>query len=629
MAASVGPRVGVDVGGTFTDLVAITPEGRVILAKVPSTPGDPGEAVWHAVDAASVRPAALIHGSTVATNALLERRGARVTLVTTAGFEDLLWLRRQDRAALYDLAADHPPPPLARGHVVGAAERIGAGGVVTPLTDAEVARVVQAVAATDPQSVAVALLFSFQDPSHERRLAEALRATLDRAVPVVTSHEVLPVWREYERFSTTVAEAYLRPPVGQYLARVGAEGSRRGIGELRVMASHGGTLAMAQAATRAAHLALSGPAGGVEAAARLAGLLGMPGLLTLDMGGTSTDASVVSDGGAARDASGQVGGVPIALPHVLIETVGAGGGSVAWLDAGHALRVGPRSAGAVPGPACYGRGGTEPTVTDAAVVLGWMDVAQPLAGNLRLDAGAAERVIARLAEAAGLSPTRCAEGIVEVAVALMVRALRRVSVERGVDPRGLPLCAFGGAGPMVVCRVADGLGVRRAVVPPHPGVFSALGLAVAAPRLERTCSVHRSADAVSPADLAAITQPLADALRDDVPGGALTVWADCRYPGQGTELTVLCPSAAAAAAAFHAAHENRYGHGDRQLDVEIVNVRVVATGVAPAFVLAEASGDATHVGPLTLRLPDATLRLEPGWVAHTHRTGAFLLERTA
>src|SRR6184192_1944790 len=413
-------RVGVDVGGTFTDLVALTPDGAIEVRKVATTPDDPAVGMFRALDAlaggrgapapaaqrapavaGAPRPPAielLVHGTTIATNALLERRGARVVLVTTRGFEDLLWLRRQDRAALYDLARDHAPPLVARTDVLGLAERIGPAGVQEPLSDVEVARVVAAVQTLAPESVAVALLFAFRHPEHERRLAAALRGAL-ADVPVAASHEVLPVFREFERFSTTTVEAYLRPKVSSYLARLEREARSR-IGTLRVMTSAGGTLAPAAAACRAAALALSGPAGGVVGARLVGAALGLSELLTLDMGGTSADASLVTGGAAVHDGGGgggvggAVAGVPLALPSILIETVSAGGGSIARLDQGGALKVGPDSAGAEPGPACYGRGGTEPTVTDACLVLGWLDPATPLADSVQLDRAAAERAIA-------------------------------------------------------------------------------------------------------------------------------------------------------------------------------------------------------------------------------------------
>ncbi|MGH7676371.1 MAG: hydantoinase/oxoprolinase family protein, partial [Gemmatimonadales bacterium] len=378
-------RVGVDVGGTFTDLVAIEADGTVRTRKVVSTPDDPAVGFFQALDdyqgkreekrgkgRAEPNIKLLVHGTTVATNALLERRGARIVLVTTAGFEDLLWLRRQDRAALYDLARDHPPPAVRRDDVVGVLERMGSGGVVTPLAAAEVERVVREVCARAPEAVAVACLFAFRHPEHERALAGALRGALP-GIPVAASHEVLPVFREYERTSTTAAEAFLRPRVGAYLERLAAAVPARRPGpSLRIMTSSGGTLDPRHATTRAATLALSGPAGGVIGAGLVARAVGLPDALTLDMGGTSADASVVLGGEALMESSGSVGGIPLALPAVLIETVGAGGGSIARLDGGGSLRVGPDSAGATPGPACYGRGGTAPTVTDACLALGWL-----------------------------------------------------------------------------------------------------------------------------------------------------------------------------------------------------------------------------------------------------------------
>ncbi|HEY6854173.1 MAG TPA: hydantoinase/oxoprolinase family protein, partial [Gemmatimonadales bacterium] len=471
-------RTGVDVGGTFTDLASIAPDGSLRVTKVVSTPDDPARGLFRAVDAVGGAIDVLVHGTTVATNALLERRGARVVLVTTAGFEDLLWLRRQDRAALYDLARDHPPPLVARDDVIGAAERTGPEGPLLVLTDAAVTQVVEAVRGRRPEAVAVSCLFSFRHPGHEDRLAAALRAALP-GVPVAASVDVLPVFREYERTSTTVAEAYLRPKISAYVAGTEREATERRIGAFRVMTSSGGTLPPAVAAERAAALALSGPAGGVVGARLVGEAVGITDLLTLDMGGTSADASLVQGGGVVTESAGGVGGVPLALPAVLIETVSAGGGSVAWVDAGGALKVGPRSAGAVPGPACYGRGGTEPTVTDACLVLGWLDPTRPLADDVRLDRALAERALQPLARATGRDVAGAAAGVVQVATAVMARALKRVSMARGVDPRRLGLLAFGGAGPLFGCALAETLGMRTVVVPPHPGALSALGLAAA------------------------------------------------------------------------------------------------------------------------------------------------------
>ena len=628
-------RVGVDVGGTFTDLVALGSEGALRVVKVPSTPDDPARALFQAVDAlGGVAVGTLLHGTTVATNALLERRGGRVVFVTTRGFEDLLWLRRQERAALYDLSRDHPLPLVARDDVVGVAERLGPAGVVQALVPAEIARVVGAVRARRPDAVAVGLLFSFRDPTHERALAQALSAALP-GIPVVTSSDLLPVFREYERFGTTTAEAFLRPTVAGYVERLGREAAARGIAELRVMASNGGTLAPAQACRRATALALSGPAGGVEGARLVGRALGERDLLTLDMGGTSADASVVVDGEALMRGAGDVGGIPLALPHVLIETVGAGGGSIAWVDPGGALRVGPRSAGAVPGPACYGRAGTEATVTDAALVLGWLDPDTPLASGLRLDPDAAHRAIEQVSRAAALPPSRCAEGIVEVATATMVRALRGVSVERGLDPRAMTLVPFGGAGPLFTCRLAESLGMRRAAIPPHPGVLSALGLAVAPARVEHVASVHRMAGALGRSDWDAAFAPVEHAVRGELAEATVTRIAECRYPGQGYELSVAADGGTAGVAAgFHRAHALQFGYADTGRDVEVVNVRVVGRVAGPdqrlsGWAVERFAVGERFTGPATLPLEDATVRIEAGWTAVAHETGALIVEPTA
>jgi N-methylhydantoinase A len=643
-------RLGVDVGGTFTDVVAVSPTGEVSVGKVRSGPEELPESAWSALDGfrrdetGEAARAFLIHGTTVATNALLERSGGRTVLVTTAGFEDLLWLRRQDRADLYDLTRDHPAPPVARDHVIGVRERIGATGVVQELRPEEVERVAAEVESRAPDAVAISLLFSFRDPRHERQL---LRAITDRlpGVPTVVSYDVLPVFREHERTSTTLVEAYLRPVVTGYLDRMARRAGDLGFEDFRVMASNGGTLSLAHAQHHAAALALSGPAGGVEGARRIASQLGSEDLLTIDMGGTSADASVVTNGRPLMQQAGTVGGMPIALPHVLIETVGAGGGSLAWVDRGGALRVGPQSAGAEPGPACYGFGGTDATVTDAALVLGWLDPSRPLADEVRLDPARAERAVTQLAGVAGLSTRRCAEGIVEIATATMVRALRRVSVERGIDPRELTLVAFGGAGPMFACRLADSLGIRRALVPPNAGVLSALGLAAAPAKLERMFSFHRRVDDTSDDELGEAFALLERAALDELDGAAAHRLCDCRYPGQGYELTVSALGGTAAlAGSFHDSHRDRYGHANVSGPVEIVNLRVLAVreevpvrlaarqhrpalhaGTDRAY-LPEVSEGVKLSGPFMLDAPDCTVRIEPDWIGTVHATGAVVLE---
>jgi N-methylhydantoinase A len=655
-------RVGVDVGGTFTDLVAVAPDGTLDIRKVLSTPDDPSIGLFEACDALAVPPGAaielLVHGTTIATNALLERRGARTALVTTAGFEDLLWLRRQDRASLYDLGLEHPPPLVRREDVVGATERAGPDGVITPLVDEEVARVVAAVRATNPEAVAIVFLFAFRHPGHERRVAAALRAALPRT-PVVASHEVLPVFREYERCATTSAEAYLRQLVAGYVTRAEAAAASRNIAAFRLMTSGGGTVSAGVAAQSAASLALSGPVGGVVGARVLGAAAGHADLLTLDMGGTSADASLVQGGEAREERSTVIGGVPLALPAVLIETVSAGGGSIAWVDDAGALKVGPRSAGALPGPACFGRGGTEPTVTDACLMLGWLDPDWALAETVHLDGAAAERALGPVARDFGGDVHRAAAGIVDVATAIMARALKRVSVARGVDPRRLTLVPFGGAGPLFGCALADQLGMRTVLVPPHPGVLSALGLAAAAERVELVAALHRRAGAGErPAILAAFAE-LETRAGTLLPGAGLWRLADCRYVGQGYEITVPLTNGDpdGIEAGFNAAHRARYRHGGVEGPVEIVNLRVVAERPAPAPALGRRVGIGRPTpgwrrmvvrgervraqvwplgelppriripGPAVLAGPDATALVEPGWSGTVHQSGAVLLER--
>ena len=665
-------RVGVDVGGTFTDLVALHPDGVIELRKVASTPQDPSQGLFQALHALGAQPIeVLVHGTTVATNALLERRGARVVLLTTAGFEDLLWLRRQDRPSLYDLARDHAPPLVARSDVLGVAERMGPDGVITALSQAAVARVTDRIRtlATPPEAIAIALLFAFRHPDHERTLAEALRKAFP-SLPVAASHEVLPLFREYERISTTVAEAYLRPRVSTYVSRTASASKQHGVQSFRIMTSNGGTVAPEQATTRAASLALSGPAGGVVGARLVGEAVGARDLLTLDMGGTSADASLITGGAALTEGAEMVAGIPLALPAILIETVSAGGGSIASIDEGGALRVGPRSAGAEPGPACYGRGGTEPTVTDACVVLGWLDPEYPLADSVRLDRPAAERALSSLSHAMGGKDRRSgdlcevATGIIQIATAVMARALKRVSVARGIDPRGMALLPFGGAGPLFGCALADALGMSRVIVPPHPGVLSALGLAGAPERVDMLRSLHRRLDTLDADSLAAAFEPMVRASRNTLPQASLSRFADCRFPGQGYEVTVpvVRDDPAALGVAFRAAHEARHGHADPEQPVEVINLRVAAER-PPALTKADSRARGKAVpertwrqqreivirdgkrvradvwrlgeippglrldGPVVLAGADATALIEPGWRGVIHDSGAVLVER--
>lgn len=650
-------RVGVDVGGTFTDLVALASDGTLTVRKVATTPTDPTAGVWRAVAALGGGVGTLIHGTTIATNALLQRSGARVVLIATAGFEDLLWLRRQDRLSLYDLARHHAPPLVAAGDVIGVAERMGPEGVVTALKAAEIRRVVARLTKLKPEAVAIALLFAFRHPQHEQMLAAAIRAALPK-IPVAASHEVLPVFREFERTSTTTAEAYLRPAVTTYLERLGADARQRGVGALHVMTSAGGTLVPEQAAERAAALALSGPAGGVVGAARAGTAAGFPSLLTLDMGGTSADASLVLEGLGGLEGPGEIAGIPLALPALAIETVSAGGGSIARVDEGGALKVGPESAGAVPGPACYGRGGEQPTVTDACLVLGWLDPGLPLADDLQLDPSRAWRALEALGTRLGRDAEAAAGAVVDVAVAVMGRALRRVSVARGVDPRGLALLPFGGAGPLFGCALAESLGMTTLVVPPHAGVLSALGLAGAAERVDALASLHRSLTTLDAATLAAGFAPLVADVKRRLPGATIQRLADCRFVGQGYEVTVpvATDDIAALAQGFAQAHRTRFGHAPPDLAIEVVNLRVRAQRAVPVpdsvparksavqpqprdvvmrgvrhraavWPLDDLPAGLVIAGPAVLAGRDATALLEPGWRATVHPTGALVGKR--
>ena len=473
--------LGVDVGGTFTD-AALIDGGTVHTAKVPSTPGGESAGVMAAIEAVLARAGAasanvesFAHGMTVGTNALLEERGARTALIATRGFADLLEIGRQNRPHLYRLCAPKPAPLIEAELRFEAAERIGPEGVVEPLDEDEPERLAQLLRDSGAESVAICLLFSYLDPAHEQRLAAHLREALPD-LHVSASHEVLPRFREYERCSTTAIDAYLSPLLGRYLRQLDRETTAAGLPRPLVMQSSGGVAAAEEAARAGAWSVLSGPAGGAVGAGLLARVSGDGNALGFDMGGTSCDVCVVEDGEVRRTDSRQIDGRTIQLPMVDVHTVGAGGGSIGWRDAGGALRVGPRSAGAEPGPACYGHGGEEPTVTDANLVLGNLAADSRLAGGVALDAEAAEVAIGALAERLGLDPLATAAGIVRVANQEMVRALRVVTVERGVDPRGFALLPFGGAGPMHAAAIAAELGIETILCPRASGVLSALGL---------------------------------------------------------------------------------------------------------------------------------------------------------
>ncbi len=586
-------RLGVDVGGTFTDLVLDDGE-RLRAAKVPSTKQDQAEGVLAGVEGLAVDASELsrfAHGTTVATNAVLERAGARTVLVTTAGFRDLLEIGRQNRPSLYDLFADRPAPLVARDLVVEADERLAAtGNVLRPLTDPQ--GVATAVRDRDPEAVAICLLFSFRDDRHELDIAEAIDALDFSGQPpaVSRSSEVLPVFREYERASTTVLNAYVAPTMSRYLdslsVRLRDAGLRCGID---VMRSSGGTFAAELAARYPVHTLLSGPAAGAWGAAAVARATDQPDVIAFDMGGTSTDVTLIDRGRPDVTAEGAIDGLPFAVQATDVHTVGAGGGSIAWRDAGGSLRVGPASAGADPGPAAYGRGGTDPTVTDAHLVLGRLDPEAELGGSLRLDSDAAREAVGRLADELDLGLEECAAGIVRVTEANIVRALRVVSVERGRDPRRYALLAFGGAGPLHQGPLTRELGCQLVIVPPHAGVLSAIGLlaapiAVDAVRTRLVDLADLDGGTLSSAweELEQETNRLLDA--QGVPAASTRRSADCRYKGQAYELEVVweddadAPDPQRLAEAFHSAHEERYGYVQQDEAVEVVNLRVRAEG---------------------------------------------------
>jgi len=625
--------VGVDVGGTFTDVVVVH-DGRLTTAKVPTTVDDQSRAVVDGVLSA-LRSAGLdpedvdrvIHGMTVGTNALLEGTGARTSLVTTEGFADLLHLRRQTRAHLYRLDAHNPPALVPRDRSHEVTERCAPEGVVTPLDEASLLRAVEAVRADGAEAVALGFLFSFAHPDHERRAAERFRRELP-GVHVSASSEVLPEIREYERLSTTAVDAYLTPVLRRYLRRLGDRAGAAGLPLPAIMQSSGGVLPLADSAEHAAWTVLSGPAGGVIGAARVASREGRGLVLTFDMGGTSCDVALVRDGRPARTASTVIAGHPLHLPMLDVATVSAGGGSIAWADSGGALRVGPESARARPGPAAYGLGGDRPTVTDANVVLGRIPADTTLGGTITLDVPAARAAVGGLADRLGLTVEQCAEGILTVAVQEMVRALRRVSVERGVDPREASLVAFGGAGPLHACQVADELGISRVVVPPAAGLLAALGLVIAGERRDYVQTVLTPAGG---GQLAGLLRPLLLRAQADLPGGALTAQADCRYLGQSHSLTVdwdPTEDEAELVATFHRAHGARDGENDTTREVQVGSLRLAAERPGLDPLLPGSTPGPARRGPAVLAADGATCWVPAGWSARSDGLGALVLRRT-
>jgi N-methylhydantoinase A len=659
-------RLGVDVGGTFTDAV-LAVDGRLITAKAPTTPDDQSAGVIAAIEAALERAGArsqqideFSHGMTVATNALLEGRGARTAFIATEGFTDIIALGRQNRPELYRLCAARPAPLTPPEARFGAPERMTPDGPLIEL-DAESAReLAQAVARAEPEAVAVALLHAYRHPEHELAVGQALAEALPD-VHVSLSHQVVGTFREYERASTPEVDAALSPLLAGYLRRLVERCEQAKLPEPSIMQSNGGLIDLQAAAGHAAWTVLSGPAGGAAGAAFVARAAGTPDALCFDMGGTSCDVCVIDDGAVQEQSSGTIAQRPLALPMVAVHTVGAGGGSIAWRDPGGALRVGPQSAGADPGPACYGRGGTEPTVTDANLMLGYLAADAPLAGSVQLDREASERAIEELAQQLELEPLACAEGIVKVANAEMIRALRVVTVQRGVDPRRYALLAFGGAGPLHAAQIARELGINEIVCPRASGVLAALGLVVSPRRRDVQRSVLLGGDELTAETIAELVQELGAQARSELgeaePEAELRATYELRYRGQAFELSIGGSTSAEPdelRADFEKLHDERYGYYDAEQELELVTIRVSATVPGADVSLGEAGdseelergrrtarldgsevtlevlrgspGAGTEIeGPAVVELPESTLLVPTGWSGEVDDHGTIHL----
>ena len=682
-------RIGVDIGGTFTDVALVNEDdGRVAIAKVPTTPRDFGQGVVQALEIALAENGVaaddvtfLSHATTVVTNAILEGRGARSVLISTRGFRDVLELRRSTRADLYDLFQDPPGVLVPRHCRLEVTERLDAAGdVVTPLDESEIDAIIAFIRERDIEAVSVSLLYSFLNDAHERILGERLRAALPD-IPVFLSSEVLPEIREFERTSTTAVCGYVGPILASYLRRLEEAVSSMGLPGLHVMGSSGGVFDVEEGLRMPAMAIESGPAAGVIAAALVGRQLDKPNLISFDMGGTTAKASLIEDGAVETTSEYEVGvagnvnrwmhgtGHPIRVPVIDLAEVSAGGGSVAWVDLGGSLRVGPRSAGAEPGPVCYGGGGDEPTVTDCNLVLGYLDPQAKLAGRLAIESAAARDVIAsKLAEPLGLDVETAAAGVVEVVNNSMAEALRIVSVERGHDARDFSLVAFGGAGPMHAAALADALGIREVIVPPIPGGFSALGLVATDLRRDYVKTHYTALETADPGAVDAVYADMESAARDMLRAARIpeSRWllergADLRYSRQAYELTVPARPGAVTeetlselAARFHDKHHQTYGHANADEAIQLVNLRVTAIGKLHGLeprqesaggearkgtrpVWFKASGwtecaiyarDLTeHIeGPAVIEAVDATIVVPPGWTARPNDSGHIIME---
>jgi N-methylhydantoinase A/oxoprolinase/acetone carboxylase beta subunit len=597
--------VGVDIGGTFTDLMLYdTKSGAVNVHKVRSTPDDPGRAMVTGLlelcRQAEIAPAdidAVFHGTTVATNAVLEHRGAESGMLTTKGFRDVVHIGRHQRPQHYSIMQDIPwqaRPFVKRRHRQVVTERIAppTGDVLEPLDESEVRAAARALKAAGVESVAVCFLFSYLNPEHERRASEIVAEEIPGAF-VTSSADIFPQFREFERFTTACMNAFVGPTTGRYLERLAGALAGEGVpGKLHVMMSNGGVASAETAARKPVTLLLSGPAAGVLGGLWAGETTGRKRLITFDVGGTSADIGIVTERGiseaSARDT--WVAGYPLLVPMIDVHTIGAGGGSIAHVDEGGAFRVGPRSAGASPGPAAYDQGGDEPTLTDANVVLGRIDPDRFLGGEMKLNGELAAAAVQRLADQLGLDVLEAAEGIVTIANANMSGAIRSRTIQKGRDPREFTLVAFGGAGPMQAAEVADSLGIPEVVVPPYPGITSAMGLLTSDLKYDQMRTVFMTEGAIDAErldrELAVAAAELRTRLREDgVADGEIEVTAglDCRYVGQGYELRIPLPEerfTPESLEEFHRLHEQEYGHAFRD-PIEIVNLRVTANGKRP------------------------------------------------
>jgi len=677
--------IGVDIGGTFTDIVCAGSDGSLRLMKRPTTGGDPAQAVRDAVAAMhaewGIEPAAIarfVHGSTVATNAVIERKGARTGIVTTAGFKDVLEIGRQMRHRMYDLILSPETPgflaPGSRRKEVR--ERISAQGeIVAPLDEGDVRRSAAELAADGVEAIAIVFLFSFLDPAHERRAAEIIAAA-HPGIALSLSSEVDPAFREYERTAVTAFDAYIKPVVAGYLARMDADLAAAGVpAPLQIMQSRGGISSAANAARRPVRLFLSGPAAGVVGALHVGAASGVKDLMTVDIGGTSCDIALISGGEPLIRAEGIIDSYTVRVPMVDVTAIGAGGGSIAVIDDAGALRVGPQSAGSEPGPACYGRGGTAATVTDASVVLGYLDPGHFAGGTMRLDPELARAAIAPLAARMGVSVETAALGIHRVVNAQMAEAMRLVSIGRGIDPRGYTLVPLGGAGPLHAAALAAELGITRILVPPHPGVLSAAGLLAAPIEHELSGAFPCPLAGADEAELQTMLGELdAGCARlmdgEGVAPGTRTIrhFADVCYIGQGYHLEIPLRDEDAHGDLlgqlyrdFLAAHDRVYGHAT-EAPARIVNLRAVhrAAQTPPATPASAASAPGQPksqrrvlidpssgpeiaavydraslapgqeiAGPAIVEQPDTTVLLPRGWGCRAEADGCLLLAPAA